>query len=280
MRSKILIAIALMLLLIVGSIVFLVISFMEDDKFRGALIDAGLGETSQEIYTDRHIAKGEVITAQDIYEREIPMDDASSEVTICKDDVIGKRTVGEMEGDMPLTAQDVGLRKEDVLKNEIERRKKLDAKSHAACAHGSDTKIRMPEKFVFGVNKDIPEGERIKASDIDTLPAAEHDTKNCIGDIRLVINHMAKYGTEKEQLLHPHDLVTVGEYEEDAFVATRDLKPGDTVGASDIAKKHFEKNKCSVNAILEQGLIEGSKVVQPIAKDQVFRVIDLQALNN
>ncbi|MCW5824898.1 MAG: flagella basal body P-ring formation protein FlgA [Cyanobacteria bacterium TGS_CYA1] len=277
MRNKILIAIALMLLLIVGSVILVVMSLAEDGKLKNALREAGFEEVSQAVYTDRPLASGQVITAQDVYENEISIDDARAEVVMCKDDVIGKRTVGAMEGCAPLTVQDVGLRREDVLNNELDRLKKIGAKTHGICAHKSDTKIRAPQKFVFRVNRDVPEGERIKASDIDTLPAAEHDTKNCIGDIRLVINHMAKYGMEKDQLLHPHNLVTVGEYEEDAFVATRDLKPGDIVSAADIAKKHFEKNKCSVNAILEQSLIEGSKVVQPIAKDQVFRVIDLQA---
>lgn len=76
-----------------------------------------------------------------------------------------------------------------------------------------------------------------------------------VGSVILVVVSLAEDGKLKNALREAGF--------EDAFVATRDLKPGDTVSAADIVKKHFEKNNCSVNAILEQSLIEGSKVVQP-----------------
>ncbi len=277
MRNKMLIAILITLLLLIGSIVLIVMSFADDEKLKDALREAGIDEVSQEVYTDRSIARGQVITEQDVYENQIPVDEARAEAFLCKEDVIGKRTVGAMEPDQPLTVQDLGLRKEDVLKNEIERLKKRRPRSNEVCSHLADTKVRIPVKFLYRATRDIPEGERIKESDIETIPVAEHNTKNCIGDVRLAVNHMAKYGIEKDQFLYHHYLVTVGIEEEDAFVATRGLKPGEVVKPDDVAKKHLEKNMCSANAILEENLITGSIVVQPIAKDQVFRVIDLQA---
>jgi flagella basal body P-ring formation protein FlgA len=276
MRNKPLNAVALVLLIIAGCVYLIAMSSADDEKLRTALNEAGI-KISQEVNTDRAIANGQVITEQDVYEVEIPANEARAEAFLCKADVIGKRTVGAMEPDQPLTIQDLGLSREVVLNNEIERLKKHNSKSNGFCSHSVDTKVREPEKFVYKATSDIPEGERIKAGDIKTLPAAENDTKNCIGDIRLVANHMAKYGIESGQLLHPHNFATVGKDEEDAFVATRDLKPGDVVKPEDIAKKHFEKNKCSANAILDENLIAGSNVVQPITRDQVFRVIDLQA---
>ncbi|MBP7860469.1 flagella basal body P-ring formation protein FlgA [bacterium] len=277
MRNKLIIFISVALLLIIGCVVLIVMSLADDQKLKDALSEAGI-KVSQEVYTDRPIASGQIITAQDVYENQIPVDQVRTELFLCKDDVIGKRTVGAMEGNQPLTVQDLGLRREDVLKDEIARLKNPGANKNASCSHSADTKVKMPGAVVFKSKRDIPEGERIKASDVEIVPAKDYNTKDAACDIRLVANHVVKYGLENGQLLSSFDFATVGkEGEEDAFIATRDLKPGETVKLEDVAKKHFEKEKCSVNAILDQSLIVGSKVAQPISKDQVFRVIDLQA---
>ncbi len=275
MRNKPLIAIALVLLVIAGCVYLIAMSSADDEKLRTALSEAGI-KVSQEVNTDRPIANGQVITEQDVYETEIPADEARAETFLCKADVIGKRTVGAMEPDQPLTIQDLGLSREEILNNEIERLKKHDSKSNGFCSHAVDTKVRMPEKFIYKMTREIPEGERLKPADVVAHPIYEKDVKNCVVDIRLIRNHVIKYGVNDMQKLHSFDLAVVGkDGDEDAFVATRDLKPGDKVKPEDIAKKHFEKGKCSVTAILDESFIAGSTVLQPIAKDHVFRAIDL-----
>lgn len=277
MKKKVLLScLALLGLILVGSIL-IAISSADDEKLKQALREAGIEDIAQEVYTDRAISRGEVVTANDVYEIQIPVDEVRAEAFLCKDDAIGKRTVGAMEGGQSLTIQDLGLRKEEVLKSEIAKLKNQGKVKNAYCLHSADTKIRIPEKDVYKVTRGIPEGERIQASDIEKASVKDEDAKNCIGDIRLILNHMLGYGMEEGQPMRSVDLVVVGkESEEDAFVATRDLKPGEVVKPEDVAKKHFEKEKCSVNAILDQSLIVGSSVLQPIAKDRVFRVVDLR----
>lgn len=278
MKKKTMLLIAVPVVLIVVGLIFVVLSSADDERLKDALREAGIEQDVQEVYTDRAIASGQVISAQDVYEAQIPLGDVRAEAFLCMNDVIGKRIVGAMEPNQFLTVQDVGLRKEDVLKIELDRLKDNHSNKNALCPHASDSKLKLPEKVIYKATRGIPEGERIKASDIKAVPAEENETKDCAGDARLIVNHVAKYGLESGQIFSLFDVVTVGkEQDEDAFVAARDLKPGETVKPTDIVEKHFEKGKCSVNAILDKSLIEGSKVVQPIAKDQVFRLIDLVA---
>ena len=109
MKKKVLLScLALLGLILVGSIL-IAISSADDEKLKQALREAGIEDIAQEVYTDRAISRGEVVTANDVYEIQIPVDEVRAEAFLCKDDVIGKRTVGAMEGGAVLNCSGFGI---------------------------------------------------------------------------------------------------------------------------------------------------------------------------
>lgn len=275
MLKKVLLIALIPILLIAVAIVLIMGSSAEDEKLKKALRDAGLSsDEAQILCADKPIAKGQIISERDVYEVGVDLNELHAGSIICIGDVVGKRAAGVIQAGEPVTAEDIGLRRQDHLKSELERLKNYDIGTRGFCSHPYET-IVHPLFVKYKAKRDIPAGERIKITDFKSACSFETDHFPCVTDIRLIVNHASKFGIEKGQLLHAFDIDSVGKYETDVFVAARDLKPEDIVKLEDIEIKHFRKGECSVTAILEKSMIPGSKVLQPIAKGQVFRVVDL-----
>lgn len=258
---------------------YLIFYMVDDYQQVQAWSRSGINKLGQAVYTDRPLEDNQLITERDIYEKQIPSIKILADSILCKNDVIGKRVKYPMIQNQLMTCEDIGMSREELHKDELVRLKRCDGNDlKALCPHLANTKVRLAEKSVYKLVQDMQEGAILKVSDFKLESREGEETEHCVSDIRLLVGRKTKYGMTKGQPVHSFDLEMESTEEQDAYVSTRDLKPGESLKKDDIEKKHFNENQRPVTAILDPALILGSKVMQPVAKDQVLRSVDLEAL--
>lgn len=231
----------------------------------------GLQNARRAVVADREIPIGHKITLKDVYETNTVSELLLSDSALCSDFAVGGAPFSKIERGAEITLdyfrQDV---QHAMQTRQLERLKGQSALR--VCSHRRVDPLAQEQVQTFFAIRDIPEGQPIDKSDMETryLPA-EKVPLNFADDQASVIGKLSKFGIEKGQIINFLDVES-----DNVFVATKDLKPGNVLTKTDFQSRKIAEGEIPpITAVGSETYFKGATVNASIECGEIIRLADL-----
>ncbi len=231
----------------------------------------GLQNARRAVVADREIPVGQKITLKDVYETNEVTGLLLSDSALCSDFVVGLAPSSKIELGRQITLDcfDDAVQQAQQ-KRQLERLKRQSVLM--VCSHPRvDPVAEERVQIVFAI-RDIPEGQLIAKSDLDTryLPA-EKVPLDYADDQSTVIGKLSKFGIAAGQIIYFTDLAL-----NKVFVATKDLKAGHVLTKTDFQlRKIAEGEVPPISAVGSDTVLSGASAITSIKRGEIIRLADL-----